>query len=155
VQATLQTLIGATISFIVFTFGSLLVAIQVASAQLTPRIIATTLLRDSTIRWIVALFVLTLSFGLGTFVRSQNEVQYLLLSFALVLAAASTVAFIYLIDYAARLLRPVSIVWRLGEEGLDVIEQVYPATIKGRHSPTAPHPPFGQPTRTVYHSGTS
>jgi hypothetical protein len=31
-------------AFIVFTFGSLLVAIQIASGQLTPRIIATTLL---------------------------------------------------------------------------------------------------------------
>ena len=34
-------------SFVVFTFGSLLVAIQVASGQLSPRIIATTLLRDT------------------------------------------------------------------------------------------------------------
>jgi hypothetical protein len=92
----------------VFAFSSLLVAIQVASAQLTPRIIATTLLRDSTIRSVVALFVLTLSFGLMTLARSQTEVQYLLLSCAVALGAASTAAFIYLIDYAARLLRPVS-----------------------------------------------
>jgi len=49
--------IASTIAFIVFTFSSLLVAIQVASGQLTPRIIATTLLRDSGIRWSVALFV--------------------------------------------------------------------------------------------------
>jgi uncharacterized membrane protein len=114
VQSVLEGLVAATISFIVFAFSSLLVAIQVASAQLTPRIIATTLLRDPTIRLIVALFVLTLSFALGTLVRSQSEVQYLLLSCAFGLAAASTVAFIYRIDYAARLLRPVSIVWRLG-----------------------------------------
>jgi uncharacterized membrane protein len=155
VQVVLQALIAATISFIVFAFSSLLVAIQVASAQLTPRIIATTLLRDRIIRWIVALFVLTLSFGLGTLVRSQSEVQYLLLTFAVVLAGTSTVAFIYLIDYAARLLRPVSIVWRLGEEGLKVIEQVYPAKIRGKHSPTLPHSPLGQPARTIYHHGKS
>src|SRR6185312_7060557 len=52
----------ATVAFIVFAFSSLLVAIQIASAQLTPRIIATTLLRDNTIRMIIALFVLTLAF---------------------------------------------------------------------------------------------
>ena len=46
-QAVLQTIVTATLSFIVFTFGSLLVAIQVASAQMTSRIIATTLLQDS------------------------------------------------------------------------------------------------------------
>src|SRR5262245_4215649 len=65
-QVAVQGVVGATLSFIVFTFSSLLVAIQVASAQLTPRIIATTLLRDHTIRLIVALFVLTLAFNLGT-----------------------------------------------------------------------------------------
>ena len=155
VQYVLQGLVGATISFIVFAFSSLLVAIQVASAQLSPRIIATTLLRDNTIRLVVALFVLTLSFGLGTLVRSQTQVQYLLLSCAVVLAGTSTVAFIYLIDYAARLLRPVSIVWRLGEEGLSVIDQVYPSKIKGKHIRSKPHPPLGTPGRIIVHKGMS
>ena len=46
VQSLLQVFVAATLSFIVFTFGSLLVAVQIASTQLTPRIIATVLLRD-------------------------------------------------------------------------------------------------------------
>ena len=49
-----------TLSFIVFTFGSLLVAIQIASGQYTPRIIATTLLRDNVIRYTAGIFVFTL-----------------------------------------------------------------------------------------------
>jgi uncharacterized membrane protein len=44
------TVVTLSVSFIVFTFGSMLAAIQVASGQLTPRIIATTLLRDNVIR---------------------------------------------------------------------------------------------------------
>ena len=40
-QALLETVITMTLSFVVFTFGSLLVAIQVAGGQLTPRVIAT------------------------------------------------------------------------------------------------------------------
>jgi uncharacterized membrane protein len=36
-EAMLQAMVSATLAFLVFTFGSLLVAIQVASAQLTPR----------------------------------------------------------------------------------------------------------------------
>src|SRR6185437_14949389 len=148
-------IVSATVAFIVFAFSSLLVAIQIASAQLTPRIIATTLLRDNTIRLIVALFVLTLAFGVGTLARAQDTVPYLLLTVAVLLAGGSTVAFIYLIDYAARLLRPVSIVWRLGQEGLSVIEQVYPSKVKGPRPPstlTAPPPP---PNRTILHKGTS
>jgi uncharacterized membrane protein len=41
--------IASSIAFIVFTFSSLIVAIQIASGQLTPRIIATALLRDKTL----------------------------------------------------------------------------------------------------------
>jgi len=37
VQNVLQMFVAAMLSFIVFTFGSLLVAVQIASAQLTPR----------------------------------------------------------------------------------------------------------------------
>jgi uncharacterized membrane protein len=46
-QSLYQTVITLSLSFLVFTFGSLLVAIQIAGGQLTPRIIATTLLRDT------------------------------------------------------------------------------------------------------------
>ena len=59
-QALYQTAITLTLSFLVFTFGSLLVAIQVASGQLTPRIIATALLRDNVVRYSVGLFTFTL-----------------------------------------------------------------------------------------------
>ena len=58
-QALLETIITMTLSFVVFTFGSLLVAIQVAGGQLTPRVIATTLLRDNVVRYTVGLFVFT------------------------------------------------------------------------------------------------
>ena len=54
-QALYQTVITLTLSFLVFTFGSLLVAIQIAGGQLTPRIIATTLLRDNVVRYSVGL----------------------------------------------------------------------------------------------------
>jgi uncharacterized membrane protein len=153
-QTGLQA-ITTTLSFIVFTFSSLLVAIQVASAQLTPRIIVTTLLRDNTIRLIVALFVLTLAFNLGTLSRTQGTLPYLLLTVSYVLGGISLVMFLYLIDYAARLLRPVTIVWRVGEEGLQVIEQVYPAKMKGAYRPTPSRPPLGDPGRTVVQRGKS
>jgi uncharacterized membrane protein len=43
-----------------------------------------------------------------------------------VLGIACIADFLFLIDYAARLLRPVSVVARVGEEGLAVIKSVYP-----------------------------
>ena len=63
-QAMFNAVITLALSFIVFTFGSFLVAIQVASGQYTPRIIATTLLRDNVIRYTAGLFVFTLLFAI-------------------------------------------------------------------------------------------
>lgn len=154
-QSTLETIIAATLSFVVFAFSSLLVAIQVASAQLTPRIIATTLLRDNAIRTVVSLFFLTFAFNFSALVRTQTEVPYLLLTIAIVLGCSSIAAFIFLIDYAARLLRPVTIVWLVGEGGLAVIEDVYPAHIDEPRPTTTARPLLGSPDRIIKHAGKS
>ena len=63
-RTMLETIVTLNLSFVVFTFGSLLVAIQVAGGQYTPRIIATTLLRNNAIRCTVGYFVFTLLFAL-------------------------------------------------------------------------------------------
>jgi uncharacterized membrane protein len=154
-RTVLESFVGAVLSFIVFAFSSLLVAIQVASAQMTPRIIATTLLRDNTIRGIVAVFLLTAVFGLGVVARTDDRVPYLLLTIALVLCAVSITAFLYFIDYAARLLRPISIIWQVGEQGLLVIREVYPAVVERPHTPSQALPSLGPPAREVQHLGSS
>jgi uncharacterized membrane protein len=153
-QSALQTIITLSLSFIVFTFGSLLVAIQVASGQLTPRIIATTLLRDNVIRRTVGLFVFTLLFALGTAARIETTVPRLVMWASAILGLGSVMAFLFLIDYAARLLRPVSILWRVGEEGLAVIESVYPKPIKDTDTLPTGHAQLGSPDRIVCHRGT-
>jgi uncharacterized membrane protein len=149
----LDTVVTLAISFLVFTFGSILVAIQVASGQLTPRIIATTLLRDNVIRATVGLFVFTLLFAAGVKARSGDKILHLGASLSVLLGIGSTMAFLFLIDYAARLLRPVSIVWRIGEQGIRVIESVYPDVIKEPHVPTRGWTEPGSVARTVEHRG--
>lgn len=151
----MDTIVTLTMSFVVFTFGSMLVALQVASGQLTPRIIATTLLQDTTIRYTIALFLFTLLFAAGTRARIQMDVPHLAVALAIFLGIASITAFLYLIDYTARLLRPVTIVWRIGEQGIDVIESVYPDAIKGTHVPTTAHVLPDHFERTVEHRGQS
>jgi uncharacterized membrane protein len=73
-EALLQATATATLSFLVFTFGSLLVALQVASGQLTPRIIATSLLRNNVVRYTVGLFIFTFLFTLGVQNRLESKV---------------------------------------------------------------------------------
>src|SRR5580704_3518608 len=79
-QAVLQAIVTATLSFLVFTFGSLLVAIQVASGQLTPRIIATTLLRNNIVKYTVGLFVFTLLLAVRAINRLEADVPQLTVS---------------------------------------------------------------------------
>jgi uncharacterized membrane protein len=154
-KTVLETIVTLTLTFMVFTFGSLLVAIQVASGQLTPRIIAATLLRDNAIRFTVGLFVFSLLFALGSLARLDASVPYGVAGIAGLLGFASIAAFLFLIDYAARLLRPVSIVWLVGEEGRAVIESVYPDPVQDPDvPPSAPRKPPASDW-TVTHRGKS
>ncbi|MDI9847540.1 DUF2254 domain-containing protein [Rhodoblastus sp. 17X3] len=151
-SSALQTIITLSLSFLVFTFGSILVAIQVASGQLTPRIIATALLRDNVIRLTAGLFVFTLLFAIGAVARPNLSGPRLILWLAGFLGLASIAAFLYLIDYAARLLRPGSILWRIAEDGLAVIEDIYPRSVEeSDHGLIAPA--FGTPAQTIPHRG--
>jgi uncharacterized membrane protein len=72
-----QRCITLTLSFIVFTFASLLIAIQIASGQYTPRIIATTLLRDNVTRCTVGFFVFTFLFAIKALDRMEATVHQL------------------------------------------------------------------------------
>ena len=155
-QSLYQSVITLTLSFMVFTFGSLLVAIQIASGQLTPRIIATTLLRDNVVKYSVGLFALTLIFAIMALNRLETSTHELVSVVVALLGIACMVNFLFLIDYAARLLRPVSILARVAEEGLRVIRSVYPAsaddtTDVGSVPPELP----ASPRRIVHHDGMS
>jgi uncharacterized membrane protein len=147
--AAMQTIISLALSFIVFTFGSLVVAIQIASGQLTPRIIATTLLRDNVIRFTVGLFIFTLLFAIAAISRVNASAPSFIVWLSGILGVLSLAAFLYFIDYSARLLRPVSIIYRVAEQGFEVLKLVYP----NRLAVEVPAPPT--PDRIVAHPASS
>ena len=154
-QVLLEAFVTATLSFVVFTFGSLLVAIQVASAQMTPRIIATTLLRDDIIKYTVGLFIFTLMFALSAQNKMGTDVHQFVMLVAVLLGILSFSAFFYLIDYASRLLRPISILARVGRDGLAVIESVYPEPSLGPDVQSGEGADLGLPVSVIKHRGTS
>jgi uncharacterized membrane protein len=179
-HAILDRIFTLNLSCLVFTFGSLLVAIQVAGGQYTPRIIATTLLRDNVIRWIVGLFVFSLVWSHRTMAQlgQGNDVPQFEVFLASMIAFASLIAFIVLIDYSAKLLRPVSLVMRVAEQGFTVIENIYPNVVTNEPAEAAhggkqrggvqqsgptcktiesmpPALPLGAPDRVIYHEGDS
>lgn len=146
--------ISSSIAFIVFTFSSLIVAIQVASGQLTPRIIATILLRDNAIRGSVAVFVYALLLAIAVKTR-VDTIPRSLVSMTGVLGLLSVLVFMFLIDHAARLLRPVNIVWRIAQKGLQVIDDVYPNLQVVSSSPMRKAENFEKPDRSIEHRDSS
>jgi len=154
--ALYQTVITLTLSFVVFTFGSLLVAIQVAGGQLTSRIIATTLLRDNVVRYSVGLFVFTLVFAVGALNRQVESVHELVATVTGILGVACIADFLFLIDYAARMLRPVSVVAKVGDQGMAMINAVYPDPATALPPEVAAlHAQPVMPSRVVEHRGAS
>ena len=154
-QALLQAVSTATLSFMVFTFGSLLIAIQVASGTLTPRIIATTLLQNAVIRYTVGLFMFTWLFAIGVQNRIDQKVYELPLFVAGIFGVLSFAAFFYLIDHASRLLRPITVLSNVGTSGLAVIRDVYPQPSQGPAAAAGGRHKLGAPARVVAHDGTS
>jgi uncharacterized membrane protein len=156
-EALYQTVITLTLSFVVFTFGSLLVAVQIAGGQLTPRIIATTLLRDNVVRYTVGLFVFTLIFAVMALDRLEGDDAHEIVSLVVALLGITSIAaFLFLIDYAARLLRPVSIVARVADDGLAVIDALYPQPTGHEADDVGiPAAPGGTQRLIVHHDGAS
>ena len=150
-----NAIITATLSFIVFTFGSLLVALQVASGQLTPRIIATVLVReqcsqvhDRSLHFYPAVLDKRTQQDAGecfSTCRFCRRLPWNSLHRGISL----------LIDYAARLLRPISIVGLVGKAGLTVIESVYPDPSLGPRQSDSQRFKLGTPARTIEYRGTS
>src|SRR5262249_7147719 len=75
-QAVLGTMASSMFTFIVFVCSALLVAVQLASSQLTPRIIAI-VFRDPITKFSLTAFVFTFTFTLAVLVRITTSVPAL------------------------------------------------------------------------------
>ena len=124
-RAVLGTLAASMFTFVVFVSSALLVAVQLASAQLTPRIIAI-VFRDPITRFSLSIFVFTFTFSLAAVVRITNTVPLLTTEFATYSCMASLVIFLYLIDHVGKALRPSGAVQAVARLGHKIIETVYP-----------------------------
>jgi uncharacterized membrane protein len=156
-RAILGTLAGAMLSLVVFAFSALLITVQLASTQLTPRVIGTTLARDRRIKFTVGLMVLTFMVALGVLGRTETQVLQVSLLVTVLLSLASIAAFLGLMDYWVKALRPVSVAERVAIEGRAVIKEVYPQLLPLAVGSPPPRSKARRPApaRTVRHVGSS
>jgi uncharacterized membrane protein len=127
-RAVLGAMAASMMTFIVFVFSILLVAVQIAGAQLSPRIIARAF-RNPATRSCLALFTFTFTFTVAVLGRIEESTPQLSALVAVLLSLTSIGAFLYLIDYLGKGLRPVTILTELGAEGHDTIVAAYPRLI--------------------------
>src|SRR5262245_34048685 len=136
VQTVLDTMASSLFTFIVFVSSALLVAVQLASSQLTPRIIAI-VFRDPITKGSMVVSVFTFTFSLAVLVLVNTSAvpsptTYLPCYGSL----ASLGVFLYLIDHVGKALRPSGALWAVASMGRKVIESVYPERLPGSRSTT-------------------
>jgi uncharacterized membrane protein len=149
-RALLATMAASMFTFIVFVCSALLVAVQLASAQLTPRIIAV-VFRDPGTKFALTVFVFTFTFALAVLVRINTTVPLLTTRLAAYSCLASLGVFLYLIDHVGKALRPSGALRNIARLGGEVIANVYPKRLtEARPKPQENHVSLdGEPTFTV------
>ena len=149
-QGVLTALASSMLTFIVFVFSILLLVVQLASAQLTPRVIAH-FYRSRILKLSLSLFVFVFTFNLAVLARIGESVPLLSGRLAAYSSLAAIGVFLYMIDRVGKSLRPVSVLTAIGRAGNDVIEAVYPhrVTAAGNAPGLRPAMSAGDSRRTV------
>jgi uncharacterized membrane protein len=149
-QALFGTLAGSLFTFIVFLCSSLLVVMQLAGAQLSPRILGI-VFRDPVTRFALTMFTFNFTFVLAVLLRIRETVPALTAISAAVLSLLSLGLFLYLIDHVGRTLRPSGALQVVSRYGHVVIREVYPRRFGegGGASRASAVVPRGEPGRTV------
>ena len=148
--ALFGTLAGSLLTFIVFLSSSLLLVVQLASAQLSPRIIGV-VFRDQVTRFALTLFAFTFTFTLAVLVRIQASVPAVTPNLAAYLCLLSIGVFLFLIDHVGKKLRPSGALRAVARLGHGEIQSVYPRRLSGQPD-TAQRPVdalHGEPAATV------
>jgi uncharacterized membrane protein len=124
-RAVLGTMASALFTAIVFVCSALLVAVQLASAALTPRIIAL-VFRDPAIKASLTMLVFAFTFSLAALIRIKETVPLLTTHVAGYGCLVCLAVFFYLIDHLGKALRPSGALRTIAWLGRRVIESVYP-----------------------------
>ncbi|MCJ7710704.1 MAG: DUF2254 domain-containing protein [Chloroflexi bacterium] len=146
-RLVLATIGTAMLSFTGLVFTVTMLVLQLASGQLSPRVMRT-FLRDRTTQSVLGLFVATFLYSLLVLreVRSPVDgwfVPAITVTVAYLLLVASVGAFVFYIHHMAQAMRAVSVLGSVGDETRAAIDRLYPERIG--EEPESPIP--GLPAR--------
>src|SRR5262249_3963097 len=128
-RTVMGTVAASMFTLVVVGSSAVLVAVQLASAQLTPRIIA--LIYRSRIRkFCISVFTFNFTFSLGALVRIESSVPFLTSYVAAYGFLVNLALFLYFIDGIGKALRPSSALQFVAIAGREVIQSVYPSKLR-------------------------
>lgn len=124
-KAITGALASSLLSFMVFTISIILLVIQIASGQLSPRIIER-ILESHLVKAALSVFVFSFTYTLAVLGRIEDRVPQLPVLLAVLLSLLSIAVFLYLIQKTGQTLRPVAILHHVAAATRVAIDAVYP-----------------------------
>lgn len=131
-RATLSTLVGSMLTFIVFVLSATMIVVQLASGQLTPRVIGLVF----SLPWVritLSVFTFTYAYTLAALSRVEDRVPNLHVGVAVLLNLMCIVVFFLFVQRLSTGLRPSTMMRLVAIRGRKVIDQVYPTLFNPAH----------------------
>jgi uncharacterized membrane protein len=156
-RQVLSSLSSSMLTFMVFAVSALLLALQLASSALSPRIIAG-FFATRTPQVSIGVFVFAYVFALGAAARVENgHVPQLMVLVAILSNLLAIVVFFWFVYRVGTALRPVAILLAVSKAGRRVFDEVYPS---GWSAPASERSPQARealagPSRVIEYSGVS
>jgi uncharacterized membrane protein len=148
-------LASSLLTFIVVAFSIILLAVQVAGGQLSPRIIAR-IFENRLSKLVMGAFVFSYTYTLAALGRIEDRVPQLPVLIAVLSSLLSIALFVYLIQKASQSLRPIMILSQVAADTRAVISAVYPNPFGAcRDEDSAPDLSSTPVVRRIAHSGRS
>jgi uncharacterized membrane protein len=124
-----RTILGAFTAsmqtFVVFVVASMLIVVQLASAQLTPRFIAM-VFASLHVKWVLSAFTFAYTYTIAASGRIDDAPQQLPVAFAIICNLACIALFFWFGQWLGGSLRPIAVLQVVAEEGRAVVESVFP-----------------------------
>jgi uncharacterized membrane protein len=154
-RAVLGMLAGSMLTFLVFVLSATLIVVQLASGQLTPRVIALVLAKPG-VKIALGTLTFTYTYTLSALARVEDRVPDLHVSVAVLLNLACIIVFFQFVQQLSTGLRPGSLVLLVANRARQVIEDVYPQPYDpGRPEETTGGALSASPAQVVEFAGQS
>jgi uncharacterized membrane protein len=124
-RAVMSAFAASMLTLVVFVVSSLLIIVQLASAQLTPRIIAM-VFAERRLKWVLSIFAFAYAYTIAASGRIEATVPQLPVAFAICCNLACIAIFFWYAQWLGSSMRPISVLQTVASDGHAVVESVYP-----------------------------